>query len=241
MEYNEYEIMTLTDVAKYLKLAERTILKMAHKNEIPCFKIANQWRFLKPVINDWLTSKLNVLPQNDFTKMLESEINILPISRIINEKLFIPDLKGAAKEDILLNLIQPLLSKKIIKTSDKFLEKLLERESMLSTGLGKGIAIPHIRDVKKNPEGGPYIVIGINKAGVNFNSLDNQPVYLFFLLCTNSEVVHLRIMSQLAKIFSDQELINKIIVSENFQYILRSILKKEHEINYLNSFFRSSK
>ena len=58
----ENEIMTIKEVSSYLKLADRTILKMANMNQIPSVKIANQWRFMRSIIDDWLISRMKVLP-----------------------------------------------------------------------------------------------------------------------------------------------------------------------------------
>ena len=100
--------------------------------------------------------------------------------RMINEKYFISNIRPGTKKDILKQLINPLVSNGIIKDPDIFLQDLIEREQMVSTGLGKGIAIPHIRNIKKNPSEYPALVLGICKNGTNFNSLDGKPTYLFF-------------------------------------------------------------
>ena len=66
------EIMTLSEVASYLKIAEKTVSRMITRGEIPCTKVASQWRFMKSMIDDWLISRMNVVPQNDLAKILEN-------------------------------------------------------------------------------------------------------------------------------------------------------------------------
>ncbi|HEB11433.1 MAG TPA: DNA-binding protein, partial [Spirochaetales bacterium] len=51
-DQNTLDIMTLSEVAQYLKLAEKTVLRMVHRGSIPAVKIASQWRFLRSVINE---------------------------------------------------------------------------------------------------------------------------------------------------------------------------------------------
>ena len=57
---------------------------------------------------------------------------------------------------------------------------------------------------------GPKIIIGISKRGVDFDSLDNKPTYVIFLLLSDSEVVHLRIMAKLTGILRERDVISKL-------------------------------
>jgi PTS system nitrogen regulatory IIA component len=229
---NDFEVMTLPEVAQYLQIGERTILKMANNNEIPCLKIASQWRFIKPVINDWLISRMNVIPQNDFSRMIQSEIEHIPLSRMVDRDLVVFNLEPGSKESILLQLIRPLVNKGIISISDEFLQKLLNREEMLSTGLGRGIAIPHIRNVKDNPDGGPYLILGLSPEGIDYHSLDGKPTHLFFLLCTDSEVLHIRIMAKISSMFTDDSFIDIIKTCNDYQSLIQAILRMEHKLQY---------
>ena len=64
MEINTKRLLTVADVAAYLQLSEKTVLGLIKKKEIPCMKIANQWRFSYPELNEWLTVKT----QNEMKK-----------------------------------------------------------------------------------------------------------------------------------------------------------------------------
>lgn len=235
MQYDNNEIMTLSEIAEYLKVAERTILRMIHKNEIPCVKIASQWRFVKTIIDDWLISKMQVIPQNDFSRMIEQEFHLIPLSRIIKEENIILNLKAGTKKEILIQLLQPLLQQKIIpQQSDDFLNKLLDRENMASTALGNGIAIPHIRNVKENPKG-PILITGICKEGSNFEALDNELTHVFFLLCSDSEIAHLRIMAKISQLFKNKQFFKEFLHQSTKTDIIKIIIKKENELNNLVS------
>jgi len=56
------EVMTLKEVAEYLQLAEKSVLRMAQAGKIPAAKIASQWRFLRALVNDWLASQMELAP-----------------------------------------------------------------------------------------------------------------------------------------------------------------------------------
>jgi len=87
------------------------------------------------------------------------------------------DLKGEAKDDILKELIGLL---ELDEKSDGILFKMLKRrENLGSTGIGRGIAIPHCRSLVVNRL---RVAYGRKSAGVDFNAIDNQPVHNFFLI-----------------------------------------------------------
>ncbi len=204
------EIMTLSEVAAYLKIAEKTVSRMITRGEIPCTKVASQWRFMKSMIDDWLISRMNVVPQNDLAKILENPEGLIPFTRLTSEELILDNVKPGTKKDILTQLIVPLVQQEIIEDADEFLRKLLTREKMVTTGIGRGVAIPHLRHPKENPGGGPRMVVGICKAGTDYESMDGKLTHLFFLLVSDSEVVHLRVLGKLNQILRESDFVTRL-------------------------------
>ena len=204
------EIMTLSEVAAYLKIAEKTVSRMITRGEIPCTKVASQWRFMKSMIDDWLISRMNVVPQNDLAKILENPEGLIPFTRLTSEELILDSLKPGTKKEILSQLIVPLVQQEIIEDADDFLRKLLTREKMVTTGIGRGVAIPHLRHPKENPGGGPRMVVGICKAGTDYESMDGKLTHLFFLLVSDSEVVHLRVLGKLNQILREADFVTRL-------------------------------
>ena len=93
-----------------------------------------------------------------------------------------------------------------------------------------GIAIPHIREPKKCPISDTLIVLGICKNGMDFDSLDSKKTHLFFLICTNSEIVHLKILAKIALITKRSDLVSSLISSKNKNEILTNLLKVERSV-----------
>jgi PTS system nitrogen regulatory IIA component len=223
------EILTLGEVANYLKLSEKTVLRMVHEGKIPCTKIASQWRFVKTVIDDWLISKMRVVPKNDLTRLIKSGSEIVPISRFLRNDFIVMEIRPESKKGILDQLIEPLVRSGIVGNRIEFLNKLMYREQMASTAIGKGIAIPHIRNPEENSEGGPYLVIGICKGGADFDALDKDKTFLFFLLYTDSEIVHLRVMGKLSRLLNDEKAVFKLIRARNKDEVIKIVLMKDQE------------
>lgn len=226
MENNE-QIMTLSELASYLKIAERTLLKMVHNNEIPAFKIASQWRFIKYIIDDWIFSKMNLSENLQNSK----DPDFFSLSRLFTKDNVIFNINARSKKEALIELIAPLAEKKIIQHPDNYLEKLMHREGLLSTGLGNGIALPHIRNIKENPVG-PYVVAGISKKGFDFDSLDGKLTHMIFLIVSSEEATHLRLMSKISELFVDSITQEQILDTDDISEFIKIVLKKEYEINY---------
>ncbi|MBN1525732.1 MAG: PTS sugar transporter subunit IIA [Spirochaetales bacterium] len=210
MEYND-NVMTLAEVASYLKLSEKTVLKMVRNHEIPCAKVANQWRFLKTMLDDWLIAKMKVIPQNDLSRLIEMESEYIPLSRLFDEQLIMFDIAQKSKRDVLQELVLLAKANNLIADEGPVLEKLIEREQLMSTAVGHGIALPHLRKPDSKLVYGPKIIIGISREGIEFGSLDKKPTHLVFLILTDSETVHIRVMAKLAGILNQPGVVETIL------------------------------
>ena len=97
-----------------------------------------------------------------------------------------PDLAASVKEDVLRELIGGLVRAGQIADDDMeaVCSTVLERENLGSTGIGRGIAVPH---AKHSAAERPMGTVGVSRGGVDFNSLDGDPVHLFFALVSPPE------------------------------------------------------
>jgi PTS system nitrogen regulatory IIA component len=222
-------VLTLPEVAAYLRLAEKTVLRMVHKGQIPCAKVASQWRFLRSMIDDWLIAKMKVVPQNDLARLIESTPEVVPLSRLLKEENVVLQIRPGTKEEVLRQLVQPLLLSQIIDREKPFVDKLLDREEIVSTAVGKGVAIPHLRHPRENPGSGPVLVVGICREGTDFEAPDGEKTHLFFLLSTDSEVVHLRVLAKVNRIARRKEVMTRLIGSESAAEVLRVLIKADQE------------
>ena len=98
---------------------------------------------------------------------------------ILSPDSTIVDLKGDTKEEIIAELVDSLSASEAISDRDKVLQAVLEREKIMSTGIGDGIAIPH---GKSDSVVKLVAALGTQRRGVDFEALDGEPAYVFFLL-----------------------------------------------------------
>ena len=114
------------------------------------------------------------------------------------------DLKAQSKDDVIPDLVDLLVKAGAVR--DKHVETitrvLREREALGSTGIGHGVAIPH---GKTDMVPDLVSAFGVSRTGVNFDSLDGEPVYLFFLLVApeNSAGPHLKALARISRLLTN--------------------------------------
>ena len=135
-------------------------------------------------------------------------------------------LESINKPAVIAELVDLLCRVYGLEYKGKILDAILEREEMMSTGVGYGIAIPH---AKMDEISSPKLVGGIAPAGIDFGAVDGRPSTIFFLLVSprNGSGDHVRILSGLSRILHDPE-VREEALSANTQEEFIDVLK-EHD------------
>jgi PTS system nitrogen regulatory IIA component len=181
------DILTIEEVAKYLRVSERTVYDWAQKGEIPSGKIGTVWRFKKTEIERWVNSRL-------------SGNRLIPsVAPIHLETIISPDrvlfLNYSSKRDALLALAENLAGAPQIKNRQELALEILKREELMSTAIGRGIAIPHVRLASVTDL---VVSVGISQSAiVDFQALDDEPVRLLFMIAAayNQHAYYLQTLS----------------------------------------------
>jgi len=206
-------VMTLAEMADYLKIAKRSLLRMAQAGDIPGTKIASQWRFMRSVIDDWMISRMKSLPAGELEKLIQSDKVPLPLYRLLPVELVGLDIRPGGKKQVLEQLLDVLAGGGLPVDRRVFLHKLLDREDMVSTAIFPGIALPHFRKPEECPLPEPRVVLGVCRQGTDFDSLDGRPTHVFFLICAGNVVVHLKIIAELALLFRRASLVEELLAA----------------------------
>jgi len=137
------------------------------------------------------------------------------------------DLQASEKQDILKELVDVLADVKDIGDKKLILKALLERESLGSTGIGQGIAIPHGKTDKVSEL---VSVLAMSKKGVNFEALDGEPVYIFFLLVAPKDAAgpHLKALAQISRMLRDTYFCDLLRRCESAEQVYELIRKEEN-------------
>ena len=170
-----HEIMTIEEVAAYLRVPEKTVYDWAQKGTIPGGKIGTTWRFKSADIQKWVNEKIN-------KENVKNEDQILynPLSP---EKILIKEID--TKNDALRELITLLSNSSHVLNYQSLEKGIFEREEIMSTGIGLGVAVPHVRsDAVSNL----IMAVGIFKNGImDYKSLDEKPVKIICMIASRTD------------------------------------------------------
>jgi PTS system nitrogen regulatory IIA component len=152
----------------------------------------------------------------------------MKLSEILNPDNIIPDLRAKDKKGVLEELVDVIVSHDPSLDKGPLVKVLLERERLGSTGIGDGIAIPHgkFRGLKH-----PVISFGRSLQGLDFDSMDGQPAFLFFLLVApeNSASIHLKALAKIAKILKNSSFRNVLMQAPSSKELYKTIIQNDEE------------
>lgn len=194
----EDDILTIEEVAKYLRVSDRTVYDWAQKGEIPAGKIGTVWRFKKSEVERWVNERLS----SGGTKKDTDEVqvkNVLSPDRVV----FI---NNSSKHDAIVELADVLATAPQIKNKEELLSEILKREELMSTAVGRGIAIPHVRLSSVTDL---VMAVGICKKPLeDYQTVDDNPVNLLIMIAAayNQHTYYLKTISYFSSKLKSQEL-----------------------------------
>jgi len=134
----------------------------------------------------------------------------------------IASLDATSKEEALAELVEPIVEANRHLDKPGLIKTLLDRENLGSTGIGGGVAIPHGKF-----EGLKHLTASFGRSvrGVDFESMDNKPAHLFFLLVApkNSAGDHLKALARISRLFKDPLLKDGLQHAESAEEIFELI------------------
>ena len=205
------DILTIEEVAKYLRVSDRTVYDWAQKGEIPAGKIGTVWRFKKSEVENWVNAKLSSssFSQNDSEVQIKK---ILSTDRIV----FI---NHSSKHDAIVQLSQVLATAPQIKNAQELTQEILKREELMSTAIGKGIAIPHVRLSSVTDL---VMAVGVCKKPIaDYQTIDDTPVDLLFMIAAayNQHSLYLKTISHFCGKLKQEGLHESIINAKDAQEV----------------------
>ena len=153
----------------------------------------------------------------------------MKLSEIFNPQLIISDLKAQDKKGVLEELSQVITEENPSLNKRSLLQVLLERERLGSTGIGDGIALPHGKLAELS---NLLISFGRSTNGLDFDSIDEQPAYLFFLLLApeNSAGMHLTAIAKISRMLKDANFRQRLMGAKSKNEIYKVILDMDEEL-----------
>lgn len=152
------------------------------------------------------------------------------LSRVFSPKAINIQLESDDKDEVFEELIEVLAQDNPNFDRQSVLAAIQDRESKMSTGIMPAIAVPH---GKTDAVTGVQGVVGISHKGIDYQSLDSQPVHLIILLlsASNSCEFHLRVLRRLARILAIPSFYSEVMIQKSAQDVYDLICSYEEKLN----------
>lgn len=147
---------------------------------------------------------------------------MIPISKYMDPKL-VCFIDVETRQEALQEMVDMLYYADKLKDKDQFLKAILDREKVVSTGIGLGVAIPHAKLPNYREF---FIAIAISKKGINWNALDNTAVRLIFMIGgpDDKQTEYLQLLSSLTLAIKDEERRKKLLTLNSKESIIKLFL-----------------
>ncbi|MDD5116890.1 MAG: PTS sugar transporter subunit IIA [Candidatus Omnitrophica bacterium] len=154
----------------------------------------------------------------------------MQIMDFLSKKAIITDIKSTRKEDVIKEMVDLLIASEEVekRNRNKLIEALMAREALGSTAIGQGIAIPH---AKSDCVDKLVAAFGLSKKGVDFDSLDGELAYIFFLLVApqDSAGPHLKALARISRLLKDKYFRDTLRASTDEKAVIKIIMQEDEK------------
>ena len=225
-------LLTLKELAAFLSVNERTLLKLVSEGEVPGVKIGNQWRFRKAMIDAWLDDQmLGVVPRRFEAKGTESSHRrMLALESCFQPNHIIPELAATTKLGVVEELAGLAHRLGLVRDPGWFVHALIERENIMPSAVGNGVVFLHT--MYRHPEHvvRPFMVLGRAAHGVDFDALDGKLTHLFFILGLKFYVLYLPWLGKLSQMFAGADAKRALLEAPNAEAIFEVLRAAEQDM-----------
>lgn len=221
--------ISVRDIVKIFRVEEKTIYDWIAKKRMPCLKVNDQYRFNYIELLEWALEK-KILLTADILALGERELNK---SGVLADALktggVFYDIPGKDRQEVLRNVVDLLPVPADVDKQSLF-EMFLARESMESTAIGNGIALPHLRNPVVLNIDEPFVALCFLKDAVDFNAYDRKPVSILFALVSPSIKMHLLLLSRLSFCLQDPGFQRRLSAKELKEPLIAEVIVIESRL-----------
>lgn len=231
------EQMNQRQVAAYLNMDVREIVKLASRGKIPCRKVAGSFVFRKGDLDHWVVSRMGRLDRSELAGIEKgvgahhgydtaAEV-VWPL--IPQGGLAVP-LEAKTREAVLRALVDLADGAGLVHARDHLLDEVRQREALCSTAIMPGVALTHPRHPLPYDIAESFVVAGLTASGVPYGAEDGSLTRLFFLICCKDERTHLHVLARLALMLHARGAIEELLAAASAEQLGQVLLSRESAV-----------
>ncbi|MGC8988875.1 MAG: PTS sugar transporter subunit IIA [Verrucomicrobiia bacterium] len=189
--------LCVRDVAKLLSVSEKTVYRWVEQGNLPAYRINQQYRFNRAELLEWASARRIKVSAEIFNEEESMGVPLPGLAEALQAGGIHYRVGGVDRESVLREVVDTMRLPEEVDREFLF-QVLLARENLGSTGVGDGIAIPHVRNPIVLHVPRPMITLCFLEKPVDFGAIDGQPVQALFSLISPTVRGHLHLLSRLA-------------------------------------------
>ena len=196
---------TLDELAEHLGRDRRELERLANRGRLPGHKRSGNWQFHAAEITQWLEQEMREYSDAQLAAVEKSQrsedVNAaIPVSSLLTVETVQVPLEARTKRSLLEGLVEVAGRTWKIWQPAVILKAIQEREELMSTAFGNGVAVPHLRQPLPDALSESVVAFGRTHSGIPFGAADNTPTDLFFLVLCRDTRTHLHVLARLGRL-----------------------------------------
>jgi len=238
-----HEQMNASQIATYLAMDLREVIKLSSRGLIPCLKLGgdkapkDRFRFIKSEIDHWIENQMHTLNCERLASISRSVSDhhgldpegMLLCSSIPDGGLDVP-MHARTREATLRELVDVADRAGMVYLKAELIDEVREREDVCSTALIPGVALPHPRHPVEYDIVESFVVVGLTHSGIPFGASDGSLTRLFFLVCCKDERTHLHLLARLAQMLHTPGVLDDLMAADCPEELMETLHACEAKI-----------
>ena len=214
--------LTAKEAADYLKLAERTLVRLAHEGKIPGVKIGGQWRFRRALLDEYLDTLASESVGS--AGAAPNQVTDVALDEILTVEQIMPNLEAKDRSGVIHAMVDHVTGLNLVQDQAWLEAALAARERLVPTAVPEGVAFLHARRRAADKFPKQFIAMARSSDGIVFGSPDMGKTNIFFLLALRNDALHLRWLSRMAWIVRNPGRLARLLEADSAQAIHATML-----------------
>ncbi len=220
--------LTAKEAADYLKLAERTLVRLAHEGKIPGVKIGGQWRFRRALLDEYLDTL--AAESVESSGAVRNRVIDAPMEEILTVEQIMSELNATDRAGVIHAMVTHVTELGLVQDQGWLEAALAARERLVPTAVPEGVAFLHARRRAADKFPKQFIAVARSEQGIEFGSPDMGKTHLFFLLALRNDALHLRWLSRLAWIVRNPGRLARLLAADTAEDIHATLLNAANNL-----------
>ena len=226
--------LSVKDAANLLNVSDKTIYRWIKQAIIPSYQINEQFRFNRAELLEWATSRRIQVSPEIFQEAEPNKIPLPGLCEALKTGGVAYRVAGDDKPSVLHSIVD-LLNLPDEVDREFLYQVMLARESLGSTGIGDGIAIPHVRNPVVLHISKPTVTLCFLEHPIDFQAIDRQPVNILFTLISPTVRAHLHLLSRLGFVLQDSDFKDALKRQASRDELITELARAEEAIPATNN------